>query len=106
MRIAVTKEILAQSTDRSNSALDVSFDIRCDDIERDVNHPFSSDSAELATLAATAADLDHSHRGRAEDRRDLILTRAPGGNYRRQFRSEEHTSELQSLRHLVCRLLL
>src|SRR5205814_10631383 len=24
----------------------------------------------------------------------------------RQFRSEEHTSELQSLRHLVCRLLL
>src|SRR5438045_9073214 len=27
----------------------------------------------------------------------------PGG---RVFRSEEHTSELQSLRHLVCRLLL
>src|SRR5205814_7330355 len=25
---------------------------------------------------------------------------------RRNFRSEEHTSELQSLRHLVCRLLL
>src|SRR5262245_64252114 len=25
---------------------------------------------------------------------------------RRQHRSEEHTSELQSLRHLVCRLLL
>src|ERR1039458_10766672 len=25
---------------------------------------------------------------------------------RRRFRSEEHTSELQSLRHLVCRLLL
>src|SRR5205814_7502057 len=25
---------------------------------------------------------------------------------RRSFRSEEHTSELQSLRHLVCRLLL
>src|SRR5262245_65349340 len=25
---------------------------------------------------------------------------------RRLFRSEEHTSELQSLRHLVCRLLL
>src|SRR5262245_64554663 len=24
----------------------------------------------------------------------------------REFRSEEHTSELQSLRHLVCRLLL
>src|SRR5205814_7767007 len=31
-----------------------------------------------------------------------------GGDYYdvRQHRSEEHTSELQSLRHLVCRLLL
>src|ERR1039458_1328215 len=34
--------------------------------------------------------------------------RAPGKGaaQRRQSRSEEHTSELQSLRHLVCRLLL
>src|SRR5438045_8315524 len=30
--------------------------------------------------------------------------RSPGG--RSSSRSEEHTSELQSLRHLVCRLLL
>src|SRR5437899_10613957 len=29
-----------------------------------------------------------------------------GGRRRRVVRSEEHTSELQSLRHLVCRLLL
>src|SRR5258705_8066064 len=28
------------------------------------------------------------------------------GKQRRWYRSEEHTSELQSLRHLVCRLLL
>src|SRR5947199_6599283 len=28
------------------------------------------------------------------------------GNEKEQDRSEEHTSELQSLRHLVCRLLL
>src|SRR5258705_9414343 len=28
------------------------------------------------------------------------------GRQRAQLRSEEHTSELQSLRHLVCRLLL
>src|SRR5438045_5191234 len=28
------------------------------------------------------------------------------GDHRRWDRSEEHTSELQSLRHLVCRLLL
>src|SRR5437899_7668582 len=37
--------------------------------------------------------------------------RSPGGprrpgERRAQERSEEHTSELQSLRHLVCRLLL
>src|SRR5205814_4929777 len=33
---------------------------------------------------------------------------AYGGDliFRHQWRSEEHTSELQSLRHLVCRLLL
>src|SRR5437899_9779750 len=29
-----------------------------------------------------------------------------GRQHRRRVRSEEHTSELQSLRHLVCRLLL
>src|ERR1035441_4762089 len=30
----------------------------------------------------------------------------PGRRPNRAWRSEEHTSELQSLRHLVCRLLL
>src|SRR5205814_7716165 len=38
-----------------------------------------------------------------------LLIRAPprrGSRLRRRVRSEEHTSELQSLRHLVCRLLL
>src|SRR5439155_20750516 len=39
------------------------------------------------------------------------LSRWPGSRYRtrrrcRQWRSEEHTSELQSRGHLVCRLLL
>src|ERR1035441_9230952 len=29
---------------------------------------------------------------------------APRGHHYREHRSEEHTSELQSLRHLVCRL--
>src|SRR5436853_4643360 len=32
--------------------------------------------------------------------------KSAGGCKRRPDRSEEHTSELQSLRHLVCRLLL
>src|SRR5258705_4098004 len=34
---------------------------------------------------------------------EMVLLRADGGH--RIARSEEHTSELQSLRHLVCRLL-
>src|SRR5205814_8996852 len=36
--------------------------------------------------------------------RELLTT--SGRRVRRCSRSEEHTSELQSLRHLVCRLLL
>src|SRR5437899_6582115 len=38
------------------------------------------------------------------NRRPVI--RMVAGKKRREHRSEEHTSELQSLRHLVCRLLL
>src|SRR5438045_9183742 len=41
---------------------------------------------------------------RSPDRRRRATSRAP--RRRRRWRSEEHTSELQSLRHLVCRLLL
>src|SRR5262245_65766014 len=37
---------------------------------------------------------------------DLELEADPPQIRRRSRRSEEHTSELQSLRHLVCRLLL
>src|SRR5205823_14800017 len=37
------------------------------------------------------------------DVRNLVL---PAGTFRLKFRSEEHTSELQSLAYLVCRLLL
>src|SRR5262245_65521293 len=39
-------------------------------------------------------------------RRGRDLLRDAGGAPRVRGRSEEHTSELQSLRHLVCRLLL
>src|SRR5262245_65272021 len=35
-----------------------------------------------------------------------IPTDSPAHTEKEQDRSEEHTSELQSLRHLVCRLLL
>src|ERR1035438_2975353 len=34
------------------------------------------------------------------------MTRVSASLMIRKYRSEEHTSELQSLRHLVCRLLL
>src|SRR3989441_7998259 len=42
-------------------------------------------------------------RGAARERRDA---RGGAGRTRRRARSEEHTSELQSLAYLVCRLLL
>src|SRR5436853_2741653 len=52
-------------------------------------------------------------RRKARRRRHLIQRRTrrgaglPRAEWRREVdRSEEHTSELQSLRHLVCRLLL
>src|ERR1035438_4016016 len=38
--------------------------------------------------------------------RDCIAVMQPIKSWQRNNRSEEHTSELQSLRHLVCRLLL
>src|SRR5439155_8104397 len=38
--------------------------------------------------------------------RSPLATRAPGIDPWRHLRSEEHTSELQSRGHLVCRLLL
>src|SRR2546425_3584096 len=48
--------------------------------------------------------LQHAHRRRHdEDRRCLDPSAADNGDLRR---SEEHTSELQSLAYLVCRLLL
>src|SRR5262245_64585850 len=40
------------------------------------------------------------------NRRAVMSVAPPGAYGTTTFRSEEHTSELQSLRHLVCRLLL
>src|SRR5690349_23903878 len=51
-------------------------------------------SRRVGDRAGSAAGLAHSRRGRA------------GPGLRRGPRSEEHTSELQSRRDLVCRLLL
>src|SRR5262245_64480403 len=59
---------------------------------------FRSTSRSRARAAETAGTAPGGAARRREDGRG----RAPG----RLGRSEEHTSELQSLRHLVCRLLL
>src|SRR5947199_7198922 len=42
----------------------------------------------------------------AEAMRRMMQQQPHGFGHLRRSRSEEHTSELQSLRHLVCRLLL
>src|SRR5205823_12791508 len=59
--------------------------------------------AEDALDHAAARVEQHVHRAlQAAHRRDLVDVRA----HRAGVRSEEHTSELQSLAYLVCRLLL
>src|SRR2546425_10482865 len=61
------------------------------------------------TLAAFLWALDHLHRlgleGRLEDRVYVVYV-SPLRALNNDIRSEEHTSELQSLAYLVCRLLL
>src|SRR5262245_63636544 len=54
----------------------------------------------LKPRVAGLEQADPQQRGVADQLRDGVL------DCRSDHRSEEHTSELQSLRHLVCRLLL
>src|SRR5258708_15405543 len=61
-----------------------------------------SAAAADAAPAADRVDVDAQCPGGVEDRR----LRRDGAADSRQRRSEEHTSELQSPDHLVCRLLL
>src|SRR5215831_21423550 len=63
---------------------------------------FFNDTAttEIYTLSLHDA-LPIFCRGSPPNSASLLIVHGPGGR-----RSEEHTSELQSLRHLVCRLLL
>src|SRR2546425_6037928 len=67
---------------------------------------FFNDTAttEIYTLSLHDA-LPISRRRRRRVRAGLLPARG-GGGARRLARSEEHTSELQSLAYLVCRLLL
>src|ERR1035438_3519107 len=56
----------------------------------------------VRTLCASPDEL-RARWADADQRADIIRQLTERGI---DFRSEEHTSELQSLRHLVCRLLL
>src|SRR5262245_1112999 len=82
---------------------------------RQVHPSLAHLSAYLSAVGASAALGDVDGDGLPNDlcyidpRIDqVVLAPAPGTPQDRYepFRSEEHTSELQSLRHLVCRLLL
>src|ERR1035438_1248655 len=55
---------------------------------------------------ATGRRPSHGRTGKMNRRSSLWQTITASSRTPRQPRSEEHTSELQSLRHLVCRLLL
>src|SRR5262245_63192843 len=66
---------------------------------------YASTSAALYTLSLHDA-LPISHLGRFSWRDMYRYGTGPETLKARDTRSEEHTSELQSLRHLVCRLLL
>src|SRR3989442_11993084 len=68
--------------------------------------------SQVATLGRGGSDLTATLLGRALGARDVALWKDVPGlltadpRVRREQRSEEHTSELQSRPHLVCRLLL
>src|SRR5262245_64734715 len=51
------------------------------------------------------AQLHHTWLHGTLEGQETLAAFAPYAKYRSSLRSEEHTSELQSLRHLVCRLL-
>src|SRR5262245_62841573 len=68
--------------------------------------PGGAGVATRGAVVVPAADVDNIRTSSAPGR---MLTRRPSKLTIRVYagsRSEEHTSELQSLRHLVCRLLL
>src|SRR5689334_24547486 len=71
---------------------------------------FRSERAQRADLAAAVADgavhRDHRADHRTEREEEHDRTAEHVDQLRGAFRSEEHTSELQSQFHLVCRLLL
>src|SRR3989441_4276208 len=74
------------------------------DDERDHRHHFRGRKAELGEVGDGAGESHHLPHAR--DQEYQADENAEGDGIRRHHRSEEHTSELQSLAYLVCRLLL
>src|SRR5438045_4687056 len=68
-----------------------------------LNHPATTEIYTLSLHDALPISRRRRQRGTGVVRVDVDLQR---GLVADDERSEEHTSELQSLRHLVCRLLL
>src|SRR5205814_4514476 len=68
----------------------------------DLHKALRTGFAETAKIIAARGGLAIA----AHADREKGLLRIPVADHVNQTRSEEHTSELQSLRHLVCRLLL
>src|SRR5437899_11880555 len=61
---------------------------------------------QAVVVADVREELERRRRGRDGGEDDVLVRREAVPGLLRDARSEEHTSELQSLRHLVCRLLL
>src|ERR1035441_5406803 len=69
---------------------------------------YDDQMAHLMSKAYSWADFYSKHlRELGNEAYEIVANATPLQNaWAKEHRSEEHTSELQSLRHLVCRLLL
>src|SRR5258705_4305182 len=73
--------------------------------------PYTTLFRSLRSVTADSVDLSPAARSSIDRPDDIAgsqvhVVNLRSGDVVRSIRSEEHTSELQSLRHLVCRLLL
>src|SRR5262245_65397293 len=67
---------------------------------------FRSSGSRAVPHPTSSMERGGAARYRVNRRRHIAGVSSFGSGYASDVRSEEHTSELQSLRHLVCRLLL
>src|SRR5438045_6624518 len=87
----------------------ISVFFSCTDDHPDLHSFPTRRSSDLADETLHPGGTPHIPKSRRKTRPEELQAgdhRGRGGNAFIWGRSEEHTSELQSLRHLVCRLLL